>query len=66
MTPEDLEGKATITVEEAASLLGISLGSAYEAARQYVATHGQIGLPVVKIGRRLLVLGASNPCPFRS
>lgn len=40
--------RLTLTVEETATLLGISRGSAYEAARR-----GQI--PVVRIGRRLLV-----------
>ena len=37
-----------ISVEEAAKLLGISRGLAYEAARQ-----GE--LPVIRLGRRLLV-----------
>jgi excisionase family DNA binding protein len=38
----------TLTIEECASVLGLSRGSAYEAART-----GQI--PVLRIGRRLLV-----------
>ena len=38
----------TLTVPEAAKLLGISRGSAYEAAKT-----GE--LPVVRIGKRLLV-----------
>jgi excisionase family DNA binding protein len=38
----------TITVEDAAVLLGISRGLAYEAARR-----GE--LPVIRLGRRLLV-----------
>ena len=38
----------TITVEEAARLLGVSRGSAYEAARR-----GE--LPTIRLGRRLLV-----------
>jgi len=42
------EEKLTYTVEEAAKKLGISRGSAYQAA----AT-GE--LPVIKIGKRLLV-----------
>lgn len=41
-------GRATVTVEEAARLLGIGRGSAYEAART-----GEI--PALRIGRRLLV-----------
>lgn len=40
--------KPVLTVEEAAKLLRISRGSAYEAART-----GQ--LPTIRIGRRLLV-----------
>ena len=40
--------KATYTVEEAARVLGISRGSAYEAVRRG-------DLPVLKIGKRLLV-----------
>lgn len=47
----DLSGPdapATISVEEAAPLLGIGRGTAYEAARQ-----GQ--LPTLRLGRRLLV-----------
>lgn len=38
----------TITVDEAAELLGVSRGSAYEAVRK-----GEI--PTVRIGRRILV-----------
>ena len=44
MTPEPL----TISVEDAARLLGISRGLAYEAARRG-------DLPVIRLGRRLLV-----------
>jgi excisionase family DNA binding protein len=40
--------RMTLTVEEAAELLGVARGTAYEAART-----GQ--LPIVRIGRRLLV-----------
>jgi excisionase family DNA binding protein len=40
--------RRTLTVPEAAELLGISRGVAYEAARS-----GE--LPVIKLGRRLLV-----------
>ena len=42
------KGRLTYTVEEAGRMLGISRGSAYEAAKS-----GQ--LPVLKIGGRLLV-----------
>lgn len=59
---ESLAARTTITVEEAASLLGIGRSAAYDAARR-----GQ--LPTRRLGRRLLVpvpalliwLGASSP-----
>jgi len=41
-------GRLTVTVEEAAALLGISRGSAYTAV-----ANGE--LPVLRVGRRLLV-----------
>jgi excisionase family DNA binding protein len=58
---DEIGGRATITIEEAAELLGISRGSAYEAARS-----GE--LPTLPLGRRRLVpvprllsmLGASD------
>lgn len=43
-----LAGRATITIEEAATLLGIGRTAAYEAANR-----GQ--LPTRRLGRRLLV-----------
>lgn len=43
-----------LTVEEVATVLRISRASAYEAARIWRATHVD-GLPVIQIGRRLLV-----------
>lgn len=43
-----------LTIEEAAALLRISRGSAYDAARLWRATRAE-GLPVIQIGRRLLV-----------
>jgi excisionase family DNA binding protein len=45
---EDLVERQTLTVEEAARLLGISRTSAYEAVRR-----GE--LPVLRIGRRYVV-----------
>ena len=44
----DVEGRAVITVEEAASLIGVGRSAAYEAARR-----GE--LPIRRVGRRLLV-----------
>ncbi len=45
---ESIASRTTITVEEAASLLGIGRSAAYDAARR-----GQ--LPTRRLGRRLLV-----------
>jgi excisionase family DNA binding protein len=58
------DGRRTVTVPEAGRLLGISRMGAYQAARR-----GQ--LPVVKLGRRLVVpraalarmLGEDHPPP---
>lgn len=43
-----------LTIEEAVSVLRISRGSAYDAARLWRATRTE-GLPVIQMGRRLLV-----------
>jgi excisionase family DNA binding protein len=45
---EALEGKATITIEQTARLLGLGRTAAYDAARR-----GE--LPTRRLGRRLLV-----------
>ena len=45
---DDLAGRATLTVEEAAGLLGVSRGVAYESVRS-----GE--LPSLHLGRRVLV-----------
>ena len=45
---EELEGKVTITIEQAAKLLGLGRTAAYDAARR-----GE--LPTRRLGRRLLV-----------
>jgi excisionase family DNA binding protein len=45
---EELAGKATITVEQAAKLLGLGRTAAYDAARR-----GE--LPTRRLGRRLIV-----------
>jgi excisionase family DNA binding protein len=45
---EVLEGRLTVTVEEAATLLGLGRSAAYEAARR-----GEI--PTRRLGRRIVV-----------
>jgi excisionase family DNA binding protein len=45
---DDLAGKATITVEQAATVLGLGRTAAYEAARR-----GEF--PTRKLGRRIVV-----------
>jgi excisionase family DNA binding protein len=44
-----------LTVEEAAAVLRIGRGAAYELARQWRETGGRAGLPVVTLGRSLRV-----------
>ena len=48
MGVDDIRDRATLTVEEAAELLGVGRSSAYEAARRG-------DLPAVRLGRRLVV-----------
>jgi len=47
-TWEALRGRATITVEEVAVLLGVGRSAAYDAARRG-------DLPALRVGRRLLI-----------
>jgi hypothetical protein len=44
-----------LTVEEAAGVLRISRSLAYDLARQYEATDGRAGLPVMRLGSCLRV-----------
>jgi excisionase family DNA binding protein len=44
-----------LTVEEAAEILRIGRGTAYDLARQWRETDGHHGLPVVVLGRSLRV-----------
>ena len=44
-----------LRVEEAAEVLRISRTAAYELARTWLATGGEKGLPVVRLGRTLRV-----------
>lgn len=48
-----------LKVEEAAKILRISRGAAYHLARRWLATNGQTGLPVIRLGRLLRVPRAS-------
>jgi excisionase family DNA binding protein len=59
-----------LTIDEAAAVLRISRGAAYQLAHQYLWSGGQVGLPVFQLGRRLRVpkaaierLLASEPGP---
>jgi hypothetical protein len=45
----------TVSVQTAARLLGISRSVAYECAKEYERTSGRSGLPVIRLGRRLVV-----------
>jgi excisionase family DNA binding protein len=54
-TPELEHLPAVLTVEEAAAVLRIGRGAAYDLARQYRLTKGREGLPVVSLGRTLRV-----------
>ncbi len=44
-----------LTIEEAAAILRIGRTAAYALAREYLATNGLSGLPVVRFGRLLRV-----------
>lgn len=54
-TPDLDHLPAALTVEEAAAVLRIGRGAAYDLARQYRLTKGREGLPVVSLGRTLRV-----------
>lgn len=44
--------KGTISVEEAGEVLGVSRNTAYALAREFLATGGERGLPVLRLGSR--------------
>lgn len=45
----------TLTIEEAAKVLRIGRTAAYALAREWRATHGRSGIPVLELGRTLRV-----------
>jgi excisionase family DNA binding protein len=49
------DGPQTLTVEEAAKVLRIGRTAAYALAREWRATNGASGLPVLELGRSLRV-----------
>ncbi|MBW3651609.1 MAG: helix-turn-helix domain-containing protein [Actinobacteria bacterium] len=54
-TPSLDELPEVLTIEEAAAVLRIGRGAAYELARQWRDSGGREGLPVVSLGRSLRV-----------
>ena len=44
-----------LTVEEAGAVLRFSRGKSYELAREFLATGGASGMPVLRLGRQLRV-----------
>lgn len=50
MTPDELKDRVTVTVPEAAELLGVSSWAAYEAIKA-----GEFPLPTIRVGRRIVV-----------
>jgi excisionase family DNA binding protein len=44
-----------LTIDEAAAVLRISRGAAYQLAHEYLWSGGREGLPVFRLGRRLRV-----------
>ncbi len=59
MGTSDQAVPATMTVNEAAALYGLSRGAAYRACRSYLATDGAEGIPCIRIGKRIVVPSAA-------
>ena len=51
--PPDDRPSDFLTLEEAGTVLRFSRGKAYELAREYLATGGASGMPVIRLGRQL-------------
>lgn len=55
MTPNaDVHAAPLLTITEAALVLRVGRTLAYEMARQYIASAGRYGLPVIRLGRGCL------------
>ena len=53
MTEEgQMPQEGTISVEQAGEVLGVSRNTAYALAREFLATGGASGLPVLRLGAR--------------
>lgn len=55
MTTATADLPEVLTIDEAARVLRIGRNNAYSLAREWLATGGAKGLPVVKLGRSLRV-----------
>ena len=53
MTAAELAGRLTLTVPEAADVLGVDADAAYRAVQR-----GEFPVPVIRVGRRLVVPAA--------
>ena len=58
MRLETTPDPATLSIADAAVVLGISKANAYRMARRYEQTQGAEGIPVIRFGRRLVVPSA--------
>lgn len=58
MRVKETPDPATLSIADAAVVLGISKANAYRMARRYEQTQGAEGIPVIRFGRRLVVPSA--------
>lgn len=65
MSADALDGlPLMLTVEKAAELLGVSRRLGYQLAREYLDTDGASGLPVVRLGARVLRVPRARLLPL--